>query len=252
MSEHKTTSESTKDITSFWEDVKNLSLATYAPVKTSDEDDRIQDMHNKAIETLRNLYFNEINRQAEEVKKQRQKKVNSSTSTIGARIKLAREILNISKYELARQINTTSHNISGWEIGTYEPSLSQIIPLATALKCNVKWLLGKEEMQEELKRLELKQLEREVAVAEKSHMATKKPYAIARVINIHIRNDVIGDGYFTRTVSDTLIKYAEMIKSGNAGHGATEFFDDDNGNRVTIVGGRFSEEERIPSPVPRF
>lgn len=77
MSEHKTTSESTKDITNFWEDVKNLSLATCAPVKASDEDDRIQDMHNKAIETLRNLYFNEINRQAEELKKQRQKKINN-------------------------------------------------------------------------------------------------------------------------------------------------------------------------------
>ncbi|HDI1197101.1 TPA: hypothetical protein IMJ33_005686 [Salmonella enterica] len=77
MSEYKTTSESTKDITSFWEDVKNLSLATCAPVKASDEDDQIQDMHNKAIETLRNLYFNEINRRAEEVKKQRQKKINS-------------------------------------------------------------------------------------------------------------------------------------------------------------------------------
>ncbi|EDT3088783.1 hypothetical protein XS16_005262 [Salmonella enterica subsp. enterica serovar Newport] len=151
MSEHKKTSESTKDITSFWEDVKNLSLATYTPVKASDEDDRIQDMHNKAIETLRNLYFNEINRQAEEVKKQRE---------------------NAAK--------------------------------------------------------------------------------IARVVNIHIRNNVIGDGYFTRTVADTLIKYAEMIKSGNAGHGATEFFDDDNGNKVTIIGGRLSEEERIPSPVTGY
>lgn len=82
--------------------------------------------------------------------------------------------------------------------------------------------------------------------------SAKKPYAIARVINIHIRNDVIGDRRFIPTVADTLIKYAEMIKSGNAGHDATEFFDDDNGNRVTIVGGRFSEEERIPSPVPQF
>lgn len=82
--------------------------------------------------------------------------------------------------------------------------------------------------------------------------SAKKPYAIARVINIHIRNDVIGDRRFIPTVADTLIKYGEMIKSGNAGHDATEFFDDDNGNRVTIVGGRFSEEERIPSPVPQF
>ncbi|EHF6669309.1 hypothetical protein J2H33_000249 [Salmonella enterica] len=151
MSEHKTTSESTKDITNFWEDVKNLSLATCAPVKASDEDDRIQDMHNKAIETLRNLYFNEINRQAEELKKQREK---------AARI--------------------------------------------------------------------------------------------ARVVNIHIRNDVIGDRRFIPTVADTLIKYGEMIKSGNAGHDATEFFDDDNGNRVTIVGGRFSGEERISSPVTGY
>lgn len=82
--------------------------------------------------------------------------------------------------------------------------------------------------------------------------SAKKPYAIARVVNIHIRNDVIGDRRFIPTIADTLIKYGEMIKSGNAGHDATEFFDDDNGNRVTIVGGRFSEEERIPSPAPRF
>ncbi|ELL9294371.1 hypothetical protein Q3Z03_000963 [Salmonella enterica] len=79
-----------------------------------------------------------------------------------------------------------------------------------------------------------------------------KPYAIARVVNINIRNDVIGDGCFTRTVADTLIKYGEMIKSDNAGHHLPEFFDDDNGNRVTITGGRLSEEERLPSPAPRF
>ncbi|ELD8279898.1 hypothetical protein QI593_004650 [Salmonella enterica] len=79
-----------------------------------------------------------------------------------------------------------------------------------------------------------------------------KPYAIARVVNINIRNDVIGDGCFTRIVADTLIKYGEMIKSDNAGHHLPEFFDDDNGNRVTITGGRLSEEERLPSPAPRF
>lgn len=70
-SENKTTSESTKYITNFWEKVKNLSLATYAPVKASDEDERIQDMHKEAISTLRDLYFNEIDRQVKEAKNQR-------------------------------------------------------------------------------------------------------------------------------------------------------------------------------------
>ncbi|HDI1197103.1 TPA: hypothetical protein IMJ33_005688 [Salmonella enterica] len=98
----------------------------------------------------------------------------SSTSTIGARIKLAREVLNMSRHDLARLINTCSHNIAGWEGDTYEPSLSHIVPLAKALKCNASWLLGEDEIQEELKRLELKQLEREVAVAEKSYMEAKR------------------------------------------------------------------------------
>lgn len=172
----------------------------------------------------------------------------SSTRTISARIKLAREALDMSRHYLARQINTSSHNIAGWETGIYEPSLSQIIPLATALKCSVRWLLGEEELD-----IPGKLIKDSMGVYS-AHLgeSAKKPYAIARVINIHIRNDVIGDRRFIPTVADTLIKYAEMIKSGNAGHDATEFFDDDNGNRVTIVGGRFSEEERIPSPVPQF
>ncbi|EAY4772714.1 helix-turn-helix transcriptional regulator [Salmonella enterica] len=244
MSEHKTTSESTKDITSFWEDVKNLSLATYAPVKASDEDEQIQDMHNKAIETLRNLYFNEINRQAGEEIKQRQKKVNSSTSTIGARIKLAREVLNISKYDLARRIGTSSHNIAGWETGIYEPSLSQIIPLATALKCSVRWLLGEEELD-----IPGKLIKDRMGVYS-AHLgeSAKKSCAISRVVNIHIRNDVIGDKFFMPKVADTLIKYATMIKNTTAGRYSNEHFEDDNGNQVTIIGGRLSEEERLPSP----
>ncbi|EHG9469355.1 hypothetical protein J6Z61_003433 [Salmonella enterica subsp. enterica serovar Newport] len=171
MSEYKTTSESTKDITSFWEDVKNLSLATHAPVKASDEDERIQDIHKKAMRVLRDLYFNEVNRHAEEVKKQREKAVSNEMLLVSEKLKL---------------------------------------------------------------------LGLEFTVAKKSK--------IARVVNIHIRNDVIGDRFFMPTVADTLIKYATMIKNTTAGRNPNEYFDDDNGNRVTIIGGRLSEEESLPSP----
>ncbi|ENQ3930750.1 hypothetical protein ACEF99_002598 [Salmonella enterica subsp. enterica serovar Newport] len=78
--------------------------------------------------------------------------------------------------------------------------------------------------------------------------SAKKPCAIARVVNIHIRNDVIGDRFFMPKVADTLIKYATMIKNTTAGRYSEEHFDDDNGNKVTIIGGRLSEEERLPSP----
>lgn len=81
--------------------------------------------------------------------------------------------------------------------------------------------------------------------------SVKKPYATARIVNIHIRNDVIGDGRFSPTIAETLANYAGIIKSGGAGHGS-EYFEDDNGNKLTITYSTITTEQEVPYFPPRF
>lgn len=118
-------------------------------------------------------------------------------------------------------------------------------------------------------RAEIKALEHKVALLEESEStrkliqdtmgahsvypgkSAKKPYATARIVNIHIRNDVIGDGRFSPTIAETLANYAEMIKSGGAGHGS-EYFEDDNGNKLTITCSTITTEQEVPYFPPRF
>lgn len=61
--------------------------------------------------------------------------------TIGTRIQIARENLDMSEDDLANKLNTYSDHISDWECGITEPSASVVIPLANALKCDPVWLL---------------------------------------------------------------------------------------------------------------
>lgn len=62
-------------------------------------------------------------------------------SNIHDRIQFAREKLGLTEDYLARKLNTYSDHTSDWECGITEPTASQIIPLANALKCDPLWLL---------------------------------------------------------------------------------------------------------------
>ncbi|HFE7542770.1 TPA: hypothetical protein ACGADT_004088 [Salmonella enterica subsp. enterica serovar Newport] len=122
--------------------------------------------------------------------------------------------------------------------------------------------MNEKELAIALMRAEIKALEYKVVLLEESESArkliqdtmgvysahlgksAKKPYATARIVNIHIRNDVIGDRRFSPTIAETLAKYAEMIKSGGAGHPA-EYFEDDNGNKLTATYSTLTTEQEI-------
>ncbi|EFK4596963.1 helix-turn-helix domain-containing protein [Escherichia coli] len=68
---------------------------------------------------------------------------------IGARIKSARKKLGLTEADLARMIHTYSDPINDWECGTCEVPADQIVPLASALNCDLMWLLtGKSEAKE--------------------------------------------------------------------------------------------------------
>ncbi|EPW5106200.1 helix-turn-helix domain-containing protein [Escherichia coli] len=68
---------------------------------------------------------------------------------IGARIKSARKKLGLTEADLARMIHTYSDPINDWECGTCEVPADQIVPLASALNCDLVWLLtGKSETKE--------------------------------------------------------------------------------------------------------
>ncbi|HAN1284978.1 TPA: helix-turn-helix domain-containing protein [Escherichia coli] len=69
--------------------------------------------------------------------------------SIGTRIKSARKKLGLTESDLARMINTYSDPINDWECGIHEVPADQIVPLASALNCDLMWLLtGKSEAKE--------------------------------------------------------------------------------------------------------
>lgn len=69
--------------------------------------------------------------------------------SIGARIKSARTKLGLTESDLARMIHTYSAPINDWECGIHEVPAAQIVPLASALNCDLMWLLtGKSEAKE--------------------------------------------------------------------------------------------------------
>ncbi|EIH1795328.1 helix-turn-helix domain-containing protein [Escherichia coli] len=69
--------------------------------------------------------------------------------SIGTRIKSARKKLGLTEADLARMIHTYSDPINDWECGVCEVPADQIVPLASALNCDLMWLLtGKSEAKE--------------------------------------------------------------------------------------------------------
>ncbi|EHR5159008.1 helix-turn-helix domain-containing protein [Escherichia coli] len=69
--------------------------------------------------------------------------------SIGARIKSARTKLGLTESDLARMIHTYSDPINDWECGICEVPADHIVPLASALNCDLMWLLtGKSEAKE--------------------------------------------------------------------------------------------------------
>ncbi|BBC50309.1 helix-turn-helix domain-containing protein [Escherichia coli] len=70
--------------------------------------------------------------------------------SIGARIKSARTKLGLTESDLARMIHTYSDPINDWECGICEVPADHIVPLASALNCDLMWLLtGKSEAKEQ-------------------------------------------------------------------------------------------------------
>ncbi|MCV0731491.1 helix-turn-helix domain-containing protein [Escherichia coli] len=61
--------------------------------------------------------------------------------SIGDRIRIARKKLGLTEADLARMIHTYSDPVSDWECGTCEVPADQIVPLASALNCDLMWLL---------------------------------------------------------------------------------------------------------------
>ncbi|TJT24505.1 helix-turn-helix domain-containing protein, partial [Escherichia coli] len=63
--------------------------------------------------------------------------------------KSARTKLGLTESDLARMIHTYSDPINDWECGIHEVPAAQIVPLASALNCDLMWLLtGKSEAKE--------------------------------------------------------------------------------------------------------
>lgn len=62
--------------------------------------------------------------------------------TIGANIRARRRALGINQEELARRLDTTQANISRMESSARGPSAEMLIPMAEALSCDVRDLLG--------------------------------------------------------------------------------------------------------------
>lgn len=61
--------------------------------------------------------------------------------SIGARIESARKKLGLTESDLARMLHTYSDPINDWECGICDVPADQIVPLASALNCDLMWLL---------------------------------------------------------------------------------------------------------------
>lgn len=61
--------------------------------------------------------------------------------TIGARIQIARENLDMSEDDLAEKLDIHPGDVLTWEDGADQPLAGMIIPLANAIKCDPMWLL---------------------------------------------------------------------------------------------------------------
>ena len=65
------------------------------------------------------------------------------------RIRELRKAINLTQGDLAKMLNTTTSNVSGWECGKWQPDNESLIKLAEIYNVSVDYLLGREEITEE-------------------------------------------------------------------------------------------------------
>lgn len=65
------------------------------------------------------------------------------------RIRELRKAKNLTQGDLAKMLNTTTSNVSGWECGKWQPDNEALIKLAEIYNVSVDYLLGREEITEE-------------------------------------------------------------------------------------------------------
>lgn len=63
-------------------------------------------------------------------------------TTLGERIRSAREAIELSQADLARTLGLTRAAVSLWEIGTSTPSVDNLTRIADALGVSIDWLVG--------------------------------------------------------------------------------------------------------------
>ena len=60
------------------------------------------------------------------------------------KIRELRKEKNLTQTDLAKRLNTTTSNVSGWECGKWQPDNDTLIRLAEILDVSVDYLLGRE------------------------------------------------------------------------------------------------------------
>lgn len=65
------------------------------------------------------------------------------------RIRELRKAKNLTQGDLAKMLNTTTSNVSGWECGKWQPDNDTLIKLAEIYNVSIDYLLGREEITEE-------------------------------------------------------------------------------------------------------
>ena len=65
-----------------------------------------------------------------------------------------REEMNLTQEELAKSINVGRSTISGYELGTTQPSYAVLMQLADFFNVNLDYLFGRTQIKTDLKKLE--------------------------------------------------------------------------------------------------
>lgn len=62
------------------------------------------------------------------------------------RIRELRKEKNLTQTDLAKRLNTTTSNVSGWECGKWQPDNDTLIKLAEMFNVSIDYLLGREDI----------------------------------------------------------------------------------------------------------
>lgn len=73
---------------------------------------------------------------------------------------------------------------------------------------------------------------------------------IRRVEMLCLENDVIGDGYFTMEVAQTLREYADALEKCQLGNRACDVFISARGTRVTAIGASYEGAPKTIAELP--